>query len=398
MIIALCDCNNFFVSCERRRDPSLEEQPVVVLSHNDGCVIARSNEAKALGIGMAVPFFTVSGKCKAHGVVALKGDHALYRRTSREVMECLGSLFPEVEVSSIDEAYLLLTGVQALNPIRTCLSARENLLLEVGIPASFGIASTKTLAKIASRFAKHDSSHGGVFDIEAYPAVDSLLASLPVGDVWGVGSRSLERLQQVGIRTALDLKNADDEKLLKRFSIGMLRTSHELRGVCCYTFESDPERHRSIQIAPSFRKPVTDLETLQSTAAEHAVEAAKTLRAEGLICGVVQVSMQTNPFRKDLPQYEATADQRLEEATDYSPTLADAARQAVEKIYKPGYFYRRVGVVLAGLADASSRQSLLFSTRDRNREKRLMAAVDNINRALGDDTIKPCFTKETPTE
>lgn len=398
MMISLCDCNNFFVSCERRRDPSLEGRPVVVLSHNDGCVIARSNEVKALGIGMAVPFFTVSGKCKAHGVVALKGDHTLYRRTSRDVMDCLGRLFPEVEVSSIDEAYLLLTGVQALDPVRTCLSARESLLEETGIPASFGIAPTKTLAKIASRFAKQDASHGGVFDIAGHPSVDSLLASLPVGDVWGVGRRSLEKLRMISIRTALDLRNADDEKLLKRFSIGMLRTSHELRGISCYTFESDPERHKSIQIAPSFRKPVTDLESLQSAAAGHTVEAAKTLRAEGLICGSVQVSIQTNPFRKDLPQYEATADQRLEEATDYSPALADAARQAVEKIYKPGYAYRKVGVVLADLSDAASRQSLLFSTRDRGREKRLMEAVDSINRKFGDDTIKPWFTSETPVE
>ncbi|MDO9509496.1 MAG: hypothetical protein Q7I97_09230 [Thermovirgaceae bacterium] len=398
MIIALCDCNNFFVSCERRRDPSLEGLPVIVLSHNDGCVIARSNEAKALNIGMAVPFFTVRGICKAHGVVALKGDHTLYRQTSRDVMECLGGLFPEVEVSSIDEAYLLLTGIQTLDPARTCLGARGKLLLSTGIPASFGIAPTKTLAKIASRFSKKDPSYNGVFNFLDHPAADDLLASLSVGDVWGIGSRSLERLRQMGIRTALDLKNADDEKLLKRFPIGMLRTSHELRGVCCHSFEPDPESHKSIQIAPSFRKPVTDLETLQSTAAEHAVEAAKTLRAEGLVCGVVQVSIQTNPFRKDLPQYEATADQRIEEPTDYSPLLADAARQATEKIYKPGYAYRRVGVVLGDLSDSSSRQSLLFSTRDRSREKKLMEAMDSINRALGDDTIKPWFTKETPAE
>ena len=391
MIIALCDCNNFFVSCERRRDPSLEGRPVIVLSHNDGCVIARSNEAKALNIGMAVPFFNVRGICKAHDVVALKGDHALYRQTSRNVMDCLGGLFPDVEVSSIDEAYLLLTGVQALDPASTCRNAREKLLQKTGIPASFGIAPTKTLAKIASRFAKHDPSHGGVFDIGRHPATDDLLASLPVGDVWGVGKRSLERLRQMGIRTALDLKNADDEKLLKRFSIGILRTSHELRGICCYSFEPDPERHRSIQIAPSFRKPVTDLETLQTAAAQHAIEAAKTLRTEGLVCGVVQVSIQTNPFRKDLPQYEATGDQRLEEASDYSPMLAEAARQAVEKVFKPGYAYRKVGVVLGDLSDSSSQQSLLFSTRDRDREKKLMEAVDNINRVFGDDTIRSCF-------
>lgn len=391
MIIALCDCNNFFVSCERRRDPSLEGRPVVVLSHNDGCVVARSNEVKALGIGMAVPFFTVRGICKAHDVVALKGDHALYRQTSREVMKCLGGLFPEVEVSSIDEAYLLLTGVQAHDPVRTCLDAREKLLQDTGIPASFGIAPTKTLAKIANRFAKREPSHGGVFDIAGHPERDALLKSVAVEDVWGVGRRSLERLRQMGIRTALDLKNADDEKLLKRFSIGMLRTAQELRGTCCYSFDPDPERHKSIQVAPSFRKPVADLETLQSAAAEHTVEAAKTLRAEELLCGAVQVSIQTNPFRKDLPQYEATAEQCLEEPTDYSPMLADAARQAVRKIFKPGYSYRRVGVILAALSDASSRQSLLFSSRDRGRENRLMRAVDNINRALGDNAIKPCF-------
>lgn len=398
MIIALCDCNNFFVSCERRRDPSLEGRPVIVLSHNDGCVVARSNEAKALDIGMAVPFFTISGKCKAHGVVSLRGNHDLYRQVSGEVMACLGGLFPDVEVSSIDEAYLLLTGVQAVDPVRTCIDARERLLCDTGIPASFGIAPTKTLAKIANRFAKKDPSHGGVFDIAGRKAEDGLLASLPVGEVWGVGRRSIERLNMMGIRTALDLKNADDEKLLKRFSIGMVRTSHELRGVSCYSFESDPERHKSIQIAPSFRKPVAELEALQSAAAEHAVEAAKTLRTEGLVCGVVQVSIQTNPFRKDLPQYEATADERMEEPSDYSPALAEAARQAVAKIYKPGYAYRKVGVVLADLSDSSSRQSLLFSTRDREREKRLMEAVDSINRTLGDDAIKPWFTKETRAE
>lgn len=388
LILALCDCNNFFVSCERLRDPSLFGRPVVVLSHNDGCVVARSNEAKELGIGMAVPYFTVRRICERAGVIAKSGDHRLYRKVSRHFMEVLASMVPEVEVSSVDEAYLKLTGIHAADPEGFCRTLRGRLQDETGIPLSIGIAPTKTLAKAAGFFAKKEPRQGGVMSLLEEQVRPAALGRLPVEEVWGIGRKTAEALLKLNIETAGDFLGMDGARLMERFGVHAWRTQRELGGVCCFPFSSGREPHKSIQVAPAFREPVGSFERLLSAATDYTADAARTLRKEGLLCRTVQVSIETNPYRKDLPQHSAAAAIRLREATDYTPELAKAAEEGLRRVYRNGYAFRRVSIVLRDLVPAERVQMSLFEKEEQSRKRRLMKAVDAVAENMGEGVIR----------
>ncbi|MFP4482870.1 MAG: Y-family DNA polymerase, partial [Thermovirgaceae bacterium] len=388
MILALCDCNNFFVSCERLRDPSLRGKPVIVLSHNDGCVVARSNEAKVLGIGMAVPFFTVRKICERAKVITKSGDHRLYRSVSRHVMESLASMVPEIEVSSIDEAYLKLTGIHAKDPERFCRILRKRLEQKTGIPLSIGIAPTKTLAKAAGYFAKKDRSSDGVVSFLDEAARLGALEKLSVDEVWGIGKKTAEALRKMKVETAADFMRIDDGKLRERFGIHVWRTLRELHGSCCFSFSSRREPHKSIQVAPAFRDPVRSFDGLLSAAADYVADAARTLRKENLLCRAVQISIETNPYRRDLPQYSANTTVRLLEATDYTPELAKAAEEGLRRIYRGGYAFRRVSLVLRDLVPAHRVQMSLFTREEQSRKRRLMKAVDDVVENVGEGVIR----------
>ncbi len=388
MILALCDCNNFFVSCERLRDPSLLGRPVIVLSHNDGCVVARSNEAKALGIGMAVPFFTVRRICEKANVITKSGDHRWYRKVSHNVMSTLASMVPDIEVSSVDEAYLKLTGIHAEEPESFCRTVREHLQKKTGIPLSIGIAPTKTLAKAAGHFAKRDSRFGGVVSFLDQEVRNDALERLPVEEVWGVGKKTAETLRKMKILSAGDLLRIDEDILRERFGIHVWRTHRELSGICCFPFSNRREPHKSIQVAPAFGVPVKAFDRLLSAATDYVADAARTLRKEDLLCRAVQVSIETNPYRRDLPQHSATTTVRLPEATDYTPELAKAAERGLRQVYREGYAFRRVSIILRDLVPARQVQISLFTREEQSRKRRLMKAVDDVADNVGEGVIR----------
>ncbi|MGC9373178.1 MAG: hypothetical protein ACP5DY_07630, partial [Thermovirgaceae bacterium] len=352
------------------------------------CVVARSNEAKALGIGMAVPYFTVRGICEKAGVVTKSGDHRLYRRVSRHVMRRLALMVPDVDVSSIDEAYLKLTGIHARDPEGFCRNLKKGLEEKTGIPLSVGIAPTKTLAKAAGYFAKKDPGSGGVVSfLEEAPRLGAL-ERLPVDEVWGIGKKTAEALRKMKVETAADFLRIDDGTLRERFGLHAWRTRRELGGLCCLPFSSRREPHKSIQVAPAFREPVTSFDGLLAAAADYVADAARTLRRENLLCRSVQVSLETNPYRRDLPQYSAQTTVRLPEAADYTPELARAAEEGLRRIYRGGYAFRRVSIILRDLVSAHRVQMSLFAGQEQSRKRRLMKAVDDVAENFGEGVIR----------
>ena len=391
-VFALLDCNNFYVSCERLFNPRLEGRPVVVLSNNDGCIIARSNEAKALGIKMGEPFFQCRQLIAAHRVEVFSSNYPLYADLSQRVMDIIAQLEPEVEVYSIDEAFIRL-------PEATPAALRENgcrlratIRRQVGIPVAIGFGPTKTLAKVANRVAKKQPEHGGVFVLpEPGQERDQILADLGVEDVWGIGYRSTAKLAARGIRTALALSKADDEWLRKRLTVTGLRTAMELRGVSCLPLEQSPSPSKSIITSRSFGRPVGDLGELREALATYVSVAAAKMREQHLNAGCLQVFLTTNRFRPAEPQYSNSMTVTLAQPTASTPELIRRATDSLRRIYPQGFAYQKVGVVLLDLADAGYVQPSLFHPLRPGQEK-LMAAMDRINQRWGRDTLHSAAT------
>ncbi|NJB68832.1 DNA polymerase V [Desulfobaculum xiamenense] len=391
---ALVDCNNFYVSCERAFAPSLARVPVVVLSNNDGCVISRSAEAKALGIRMAEPAYKREGFFRHHGVRVFSSNYALYGDMSRRVMDTLATFAPDMEIYSIDEAFLHLTPCAGTTLTDLARAIRTRVGQWTGIPVSVGIGPSKTLAKIASRHAKRAQDCDGVFDLAAHPDPDAILAGTDVGDVWGVGRRYAEMLTRHGVRTALALRDMPDDWVRRRMTIRGLMTVHELRGVSCIPLEDAPAPRRSVLASRSFGHPVTDPTDLREAVAAHTTRAAEKLRREHLVAAHVGVFVSTNPHRPDLPQHSASRTLQLPVATAHTPTLIKAALRILDGIFRSGYAYIKAGVTLTGLEDAGTRQlSLLTIAPDPivdtdPRGEALMKALDGINSKWGRDTVQ----------
>jgi DNA polymerase V len=398
---ALCDCNNFFVSCERLLRPDLEGKPVIVLSCNDGCVISRSNEAKALGIPMGEPFFKIRALAEASGVTVFSTNFALYHEVSRRVMAILSRYTGRMEVYSVDEAFLDLSIASLADPVEYARDIRGTLLREIGIPVSIGIASTKTLAKLAADRGKKDPETGGVFSLEGLD-LDAFLEKVPVGDVWGIGRRCTESLARFGIRTARRLRDARDEWLRRHFSIRAVHTAWELRGISCIRLVEEDPAQKSIQVSRSFGKPVSDLESLREAVTAHAVSAAERLRRQGLAAGTLQVYIATSRFRDDF--FAPAAAVKMDAPTSSSLALVKAALEGLDRIYAPGHAFVKAGVLLLDLCPDGVVQQGLFEGEEarlkRKKERALMAAVDEVNRALGEGTLQPAllFSREREWE
>lgn len=388
-VFALLDCNNFYVSCERLFNPKLNGRPVVVLSNNDGCIIARSNEAKALGIKMGSPFFKF--KCRelmeAHRVQVFSSNYPLYGDLSQRVMGILSQLEPEVEVYSIDEAFFR----QPMGETRTLLAngrhIRGMIMKQVGIPVSIGFGSTKTMAKIANRIAKKQPDHGGVFVLPEQN-LEAILANIEVGEVWGIGPRQSRELFIYGIRTALDLKNANDAWLRKHPTITGLRTAMELRGVSCIPFEDTPAPRKSVTSSRSFGRPVTDLAGLREALASYVSIAAEKLRTGDKKAGCLQVYLNTNQFREREPQYANSLTVTLLSPTASTLVLIHHANEALRQLYRPGFSYQKVGVVLVDLVASSWHEQRHFFRVPHKEQEELMTALDRINRRWGRDTLQ----------
>jgi DNA polymerase V len=384
-IFALVDCNNFYVSCERVFDPSLKERPVVVLSNNDGCVIARSEEAKQLGIPMGSPFFKCRELLERSNGAVLSSNYALYGDMSARVMRILGGFTPDMELYSIDEAFLLFTG----SGDRTELgrAVRQRVRRWTGIPVSIGFGPTKTLAKIANRVAKKHPEHGGVFDITGHEHADALLKATDVGDVWGIGRRYAEFLRGRAILSAFDLKNTPDTFVKKHLTITGLQTVMELRGRPCISLEASPPPPKSILCSRSFGTPVSTLAELREAVAAYASRAAEKLRRKNGVASHVHVFLTTNPFKERERQYAAHCSVPLPSSTAYTPEIIGSAHRLLETIYREGHRYQKTGVILTGIE--TRRQTSLMDPPpgELARQKSLMRIMDRVNRRWGSRTL-----------
>jgi len=379
-LFALVDCNNFYVSCERVFNPALEGLPVVVLSNNDGCIVARSEEVKALGVKMGEPFFKCRHILERHHARVFSSNYALYADMSRRVMETLALYDPLLEVYSIDEAFLSLDG--AGDPAEYARGIRDTVKRWTGIPVSIGIGATKTLAKAAAKLAKRQ---GGVCDLSAQ--ADAVLSELDVGDVWGIGWRHMHVLKRHGIVTALDLKRAPDAWVRKRLAITGLRTVWELRGMACLPAGEAPEPKQTITCSRLFGRKVRDLGEIRQALAVYVARAAEKLRAQGAAAAFIEVHLLEDEF-KDGRFTGSAASRELAEPTAYTPELIRQAGVLLERIFKPGRVYRKVGVTFADLRPRGRVQANLFEREpEPERRDRLMRAVDRINARWGADTL-----------
>ncbi len=388
-MFALVDGNNFYVSCERVFDPGLRDQPVVVLSNNDGCVVARSDEVKALGVKMGTPWFQLRDLAAAHGIRALSSNYSLYADMSSRMMAVLGTYSPEQEVYSIDECFLGMRGFAHVDLADYGQRIRRHVLQWVGLPVCVGVGETKTLAKLANHCAKKGlAGEDGVCDLTRLsPAERSrILAGIPVNEVWGVGRRLTEQLGQRGIATVEQLRTADAETLRQAFSVVLARTVRELNGVPCLDLEAVAPNKQEILSSRSFGHYVHTLPELQEAVALYMSRAAEKLRRQGSLAGRVQVHLRTNPFRVDAPQYQRGMNIPLPEATDDTLRLIRAAHWGLRRLFRPGYAYQKAGVALMDLRPRSHAQRDLFSTAP-NRQA-LMQVLDRVNATFGRGTLR----------
>lgn len=382
-MFALVDCNNFYVSCERIFDPSLEHRPVAVLSNNDGCIIARSNEVKALGVPMGAPYFKWKGLLTKHQVRIFSSNYALYGDMSNRVMRVLAGVAPDVEVYSIDEAFLRLP---TTSQKAAAQQARKKVQRWTGIPTSIGIGPTKTLAKIANRFAKKHAAYEGIFDLTTARDVDDLLSLVAVNDVWGIGSKRKKLLNTHGIFTAQQLRDASDAWVKKHLTITGLRTVYELRGISCLPLEDVQQPKKGIISSRSFGEPVMYLEPLNEAVASYMTRAAEKLRGQGSIAATLTVFITTKHFGKG-PHYTNSFAVTLPEPTAYTPLLIRYALQGLQRIYRPGYRYKKAGVMLTGIQPATTQQVSLFHPARHTENSQVMKIVDALNERYGRGTI-----------
>jgi len=375
-IFALVDCNNFYVSCERVFNPALKGRPIVVLSNNDGCIVSRSGEAKALGIGMGVPAFEVKDLMDKEGVQALSSNYTLYADMSGRVMGILSYFTPSIEIYSIDEAFLNFSGMNS------CLTdygqrIRHRIKKWTGIPVSIGIAGTKTLAKLANRIAKKTESADGVVDLTDYSRLPGILAQTGVEHIWGIGYRTALKLKRAGIRDALALKDADISWIRKKFGVVRIRTVYELRNMSCYGLEENPPLRKSVAVSRSFGEPIETLEQLRETSACFASRAGEKLRREGLAAGVMTLFVMTSRFIRS--RYFNSHTVEFPTPTNNTVELIRNAADCICKLYRKGCMFKKSGIVLGGLVDEKRIQMNLFDKVDRTKYRRLMCAVDAVN-------------------
>ncbi len=389
MTFALVDCNNFYASCERVFNPKLEGKPVVVLSNNDGVIIARSNEAKALGIKMATPIFKVQDIIDRYHVNVFSSNYVLYGDMSHRVISILRDSASEVEVYSVDEAFLKLDGLQEdLSKFGSAI--RDKVKKWTGIPISVGIAETKTLAKVANELAKKNPQYQGVLDFSDLreDMIDKYLVQLDISDVWGIGRKLSPMLRIHGIKTARDLKYASDQWIRKCINVLGLKTVHELRGIPCIQLEENPAPKKSIASTRSFGRPVLSLTELKQAVALYCTIASEKLREARQVASAIQVFIHTNFHRQDQAQYSNSAATMFPRPTSHTPTMIKSAHKLLEQLYKPGYKYKKAGIILTKLMPKDQIQLDLFNEHKSNpRNDRIMQTLDKVNAKYGRNTL-----------
>jgi len=380
--IALVDCNSFYVSCERLFNPSIIKKPVIVLSSNDGCVISRSTEAKALGIKMGEPYFKVERIVKENDVKIFSTNFALYGDISRRIMKTLKQFSPQMEIYSIDEAFLDLSSVKNEDLLEHGYKIRKTILKWTGIPTSIGIGTTKTLSKAANYIAKKEKS--GVIDLVNSKQIDKLLSEIKVNDVWGVGRQLTKFYIKNGIHTAYQLKNMHNNWIKKNTNVLGSRTAMELKGIPCVSLEVHQEKRKNCCVSRSFGKKVTKLEELSESVTTHCLNAAEKIRSNNQTAKRITVFIRTSPFQKDKNYYANSKDIDLPVRTNDSIELVKQALIALKYIYRKSYKYQKAGIIFSGLNDVDVYKKNLFSSiNSEEKRKRLMKAIDYTNIKYG---------------
>lgn len=391
--IALVDVNNFYVSAERVFNPKLEGVPVVVLSNNDGCVVARSAEVKALGVPMGEPWFKLKDLARKHGIIALSSNYALYADMSNRVMSLLGDFSPRQEVYSIDECFLDLEGMPGEHT-QIGQQIKQRVQQWVGLPVCVGIASTKTLAKLANHVAKKRPQFSGVCDFQAMAEaeLEAILASIEVGEVWGIGRKLNAHLQQGGIHTVKQLRDFDVTRLRRRFGVVMERTVRELRGESCIDMAEITPAKKQIICSRCFGRYVTELQELEEAVSTYTARAAEKLRKQNSVAATIHVYIRTNPFKENEPQHCQGMAIGLRHSTNDTLKLIAVSLHGLRSLYREGYRYQKAGVMLSDISPAGIVQSELFDSTTNApiaRKANLMATLDQVNRKMGKVALRP---------
>jgi DNA polymerase V len=389
--IALIDVNNFYVSCERVFNPKLKNKPVVVLSNNDGCAVARSNEVKALGVAMGAPWFKLKALAKQHDIKAYSSNYALYADMSNRVMSILKDYSPNQEVYSIDESFLDLTAFKSKDLVEYGQDMRQKINRWTGLPVCVGIGSTKTLSKLANHCAKKRPLFNSVCNLNAMApnTVNQMFSEIDVGEVWGVGRKLAPRLNALGINTVLDLKRANPERLRQQFSVVMEKTIRELNGIVCIEMEEIAPLKQQIMSSRSFGYPVTDYNSLAESVTLYMSRAAEKLRRQQSFAGSVYIFIRTSPFKENERFYSNGRTIALPSPTDDTRQLVNVALWGLKQIYVHKLNYAKAGIMLGELVPAQGIQTDLFSLQSISpKSDALMIAMDNINKKMGKESVK----------
>ena len=385
---ALIDCNNFYASCERVFDPSLRNRPIVILSNNDGCVIARSSEAKELDIAMGSPEFKVRRILKKHSVAVRSSNYALYGDMSRRVFETIESITDDLELYSIDEAFARLHASTETDLASLGRTIRNRVRRHTGIPVSVGIGLTKTLAKLANERAKKDPAYGGVCSMMQPRIIRDTLKEYPVSGVWGIGKKLSLHLNRHGVETAAQLCTMPDKWIRSNMKVTGLRTVLELRGTPCLEIEESLDAKKGIMSSRSFGKPVSDSEQLMQAVSTFTARAAEKLRSQGCVAGSLTVTISTDKYRNPNRPYKFSRTQTLKSPTASTPALTAAAGRITGYLFKNGMVYKKASVMLTGLIPRNEIQADLFSAdRYSGKDHRLMESMDQINSRFGKQTV-----------
>jgi DNA polymerase V len=381
----MVDCNSFYASCERVFRPDLKNVPIAVLSNNDGCVIARSAECVLLGLKMGMPTFKVQSFCRHHGIKMFSSNYALYADISTRVMETLEEIVPDIEVYSIDEAFLNITGLvnvsQKVDPFLESFGQqiKHDILQRVGMPVCVGIAPTKTLSKLANYAAKKYKHTKGVVDLSQRSRQRKLMAITPVGEIWGIGRNTRRHLNDLGIHSALELCDAPVKQLRNRYSVTLERTINELRGIPCLDFKTQAAAKKEIFCSRSFGRKVTRFDEMLVALSSHVERAGKKLRLEKRQTTAMSVYIATNRYSQGDKQYRKSSFTQLPHPTNDTSELNRTAASLLKCIWREGYAYQKVGVMLHGLVSANDIQYDLFNAQQTEKSQRLMRVMDSVN-------------------
>ena len=384
-IFGLLDCNNFYASCERVFNPKLESKPIVVLSNNDGCIISRSNEAKVLGIPMGSPYYKQKELIIKNNVVVFSSNYQFYGDMSQRVMNSLGMFISDIEIYSIDEAFMRFDNLTSQDLFKDAINIRKKILQWTGIPTSLGIAHTKTLSKIANHIAKKKTKEG-VFDMRSTDIQLRVMKDMPVEEIWGISRGWGDKLRSIGIYTALQLRNSNAKFVRSHLGVVLERIIYELRGLPCLEIEKISPK-KSIVSSKSFGKPIGSIEPIEEALSSYASRACKKLRDQMSKTQELCVFISTNPFQQKKPQYRNSATFKFDLPTSDTSAVINKSKELLRLIYRQGYQYHKCGIMLLEIIPKNYNQGHFFSDGDSLNRDKTMKLVDNINNLMGPETL-----------